>query len=73
MIAKDVDHESHDLLPHASAVGRFLVSLLVSGLFVPDLALIGGVHAPHKMVLASMESISLIAKPGVSLFREGSG
>ena len=46
---------------------------LFSGLFVPEFSLIGGVHAQYEMVLAPMEKLALVAKPGVLLFCEGSG
>ena len=65
MIAKDIDHGSHGLFPRAVAAGRFLVILLFSGLFDPDFALIGGVHAPHEVVLKPMKRLpkSLISAP----------
>ena len=47
MIAEDVNHVSHGLFPRAAASGKFLVILPVSGLFVPNFALIVGVHTPH--------------------------
>ena len=68
MISKDVDHGRHGLFPRAASAGRFIVILPVSGLFLPDFSLIGGVHAPHKMVLAPMERLSLSEKPGVLIF-----
>ena len=73
MIVEDVDHGSHGLLHLADDAGWCPASLLVRGLFVPDLALVGGVHAPHKMVLAPTERLALSVKPGVFLFCEGSG
>ena len=73
MIAKDVDHGSHGLFPRAVAAGRFLVILPLNGLFAPDLALLGGVHAPHEVMLTPMKSLALSAKPRVFLIREGSG
>ena len=73
MVVEDVDHGSHGLLPHDTVAGRFTVGLAVGGLFVANLALVGGVHAPHKMVLAPMEGISLSSKPGVFILREGFG
>ena len=73
MIAEDVNHGSHGLFPLADAAGRFLMSLLVSDLFVTDFSLIGGVHTPHNMVLAPMERLALSAKPWVFIFCEGSG
>ena len=73
MISKDVDHGSHGLLPRDDAAGRFLVIHPFSNLFVPEFALIGGVHAPHEMVLAPMEMIALTEKSGVFPFCEGSG
>ena len=68
MIAEDVDHGSHGLFPRAAAAGIFLVILPVIGLFVPDFALIGGVYAPHEVILTPMESLAISAKPGVFLF-----
>ena len=54
MIAKDVDHGSHGLFPRVAAAGRFLVILPVRGLGLPNFALIGGVHAPHEVMLTPM-------------------
>ena len=45
----------------------------VSGMFVPDFAIIGVVHAPHEIILAPMERLAFSAKPRVFLFYEGSG
>ena len=72
MIAKDINHGSHGLFPHAVATGRFLVILPLNGLFAPDLALIRGVHAPHEVMLTPMEGLAISAKPRVLLFCEGS-
>ena len=72
MIAKDVDHGSHGLFPCDTAAGRFLVILPFGGLFDPDFALIGGVHAPHEVMLKQTEGLALSAKPRVLIFREGS-
>ena len=55
MIAKNINHGSHDLLPHAVATGRFFVIILLNGLFAPDLALLGGVHTPHEVMLTPKE------------------
>ena len=73
MISEDVYHGSHGLFPRDAVAGRFLVIFPVSGLFVPDFALIGGVHVPHEMMLTPTERLALSAKPGVFLFCEGSG
>ena len=74
MIAKDVDHGSHGMFPGAAAAaaGRFLVIIPFGGLFAPDFALIGGVHAPYDVMLTPMEGLALSAKPRVLLFCEGS-
>ena len=71
MIDKDADHGSHGLFPIDTAAGRFLVILPVSGLFVPNFALIGGVHAPHEVMLTQIEGLADSAKPRVFLFCEG--
>ena len=68
MISKNINNGSHGLFPSAAAAGSFLVIHLVSGLFVPDFALIRGVHKLHEMVLTLMERLALSAKPGVFLF-----
>ena len=68
MIAKDVNHGSHGLFTHAAATGRFIVIHPVSGMFVTDFAIIGGVHAPHEMMFTPMERLALSDKPGVLLF-----
>ena len=73
MIAKDIDHDSHGLFPRAVAAGRFLVIIPLNGLFAPDLALLGGVHAPHEVMLTTMKRLALSAKPRVFLLRECSG
>ena len=73
MIAKDVDHGSHDLFPCAVACGKFLVILPLNGLFALNLALLGGVHAPHEVMLTPMKGLALGAKSRVFLLREGSG
>ena len=73
MIAKDIDHGSHGLFPRAVATGRFLVILPLNGLFAPDLALLGGVHAPHEVMLTPMKRLALSAKPRVFLLCECSG
>ena len=45
----------------------------VSGLYVTNFVLLGGVYTLHKMVLAPTGSLAISAKPRVFLFREGSG
>ena len=72
MIAEDVDHGSHGLLPCAAAAGMFLVILPFVGLFAPNFALIGGVHAPHEVMLTPTEGLAISAKPRVFLLRKGS-
>ena len=72
MISKNINNGSHGLFPSAAAAGSFLVIHLVSGLFVPDFALIRGVHKLNEMVLTLMERLALSAKPGVFNFFEGS-
>ena len=69
MIAKDVYHDSHGLFLCADSSGWFLVSLPVSSLFIPNISLIGGVHATPKMVLAPMESLDISAKLTVIFLR----
>ena len=73
MIAKDVNRGRHGLFPRAASAGGFLVIQPVSGMFVPDFAIIGVVHAPHEIILAPMERLAFSAKPRVFLFCEGSG
>ena len=68
MIAKYSDHGIHGLFPCDVSSGWFPVSLAVSGLFFTDLTMVGGVHAPHNMVLAPMERLALSAKTGVLFF-----
>ena len=67
MVDKDIDSGSHGLLPRAASAGRFPVIIAVGGLFFTSLALIGGVHAPHEMVLAPMKRLALGNKTGVIL------
>ena len=50
----------------------FLVILPFNGLFAPNLALIGGVHAPYEVMLTPMKGIALSDKPRVFLLSEGS-
>ena len=71
MIAKDVDHGSHDMFPRDVSAGRFLLILPFSGLFATDFALIGGMHAPHEVMLTPMEGLVLSAKLRLFLFHEG--
>ena len=54
MIAEDVDYVIHGLFPPAAAAGGFLVILPVRGLFVTYFSLIGGLHAPHEVMLTPM-------------------
>ena len=54
MISEDAGHGSHGLFPCAATAGWCPVSLVVRGLFVYDLELVRGVHAPYNMVLAPM-------------------
>ena len=72
MIARDVNHGSHGLFPRSVSAGRFLVILPFDGLFDPNLALIGGVHAPHEVILTPMKGLALSDKPRVFLLCEGS-
>ena len=72
MIAKYVDHSSHGVFPRAASAGRFPVILPFRGLFAPYFALIGGVKAPHEVMLTPMEGLALSVKPRVFLFLEGS-
>ena len=71
MIAEDVNHGSQGMFPHAAAAGRFLVILPFGGLFPPEFALIGGMHAPHEVMLTQIEGLADSAKPRVFLFCEG--
>ena len=73
MIAKDVNHGSHGMFPRAVAAGRFLVILPLNGLFDPNLALLGGVHAPHEVMLTLMKRLSLSDTPRVFLLCKCSG
>ena len=72
MIPRDVNHGSHGLFPRAVAAGRFLVILPLNSLFAPNLALLGGVHAPHEVMLTPMKGLALSDKPMVFLLCEGS-
>ena len=61
------------MLPDSAVDEWFPVSLPVRGMFAPYLSQVGGVHAPHKMMLLPMEMLDVSDKPGLLLFNEGSG